>query len=220
VPPNIDEGLMEQIEKTGYELNTPFLLNDGNSVRTFSDLVIYFKRLFHIRNDNSLKSLILRENEARGWNNRIEFKIEDTDFPNNIEFFTDIDKLIQAYNIIIELSLEYNRNQGEKIHIKLSLTEKDNVIEFSILHKKSLYGKTIKNATEDRLGNKYSGLVKFQINGLCNFYVQADFENKESYRIGIWNKPNLWVTEKPKPIKLQSEIGGVEHIFEIVKPKM
>jgi hypothetical protein len=62
-------------------------------------------------------------------------------------------------------------------------------------------------------------LIKYQINGLCNFYVQADFENKESYRIGIWNKPNLWEKEKPKPIKLPYEIGGVEHIFEIVKPK-
>lgn len=219
VPPNIDEGLMEQIEKTGYELDTPFLLNDGNSVRTFSDLVIYFKRLFHIRKDNSLKNLILIENETRGWNNRIKFEIEDPDFPNNIEFFTDVDKLIQAYNIIIELTIEHKKKLDEKDHIKLSLTEKDNAIEFSILHKESVYGKTLKNTTEDRLGNKYSGLIKSQINGLCNFYVQADFENKESYRIGIWNKPNLWVTEKPKPIKLPGEIGGVEHIFEIVKPK-
>lgn len=220
VPPNIDEGLMEQIEKTGYELRTPLVLKNGNSIRTFSDLVICFKRLFHIRNDNSLKSLILRENEARGWNNRIKFQIDDTDFPNNIEFFTDVDKLIKAYNIIIELTLEQKRNTSEKVYIKLSLTEKDNTIEFSILHKKSVYGKTIKNTTEDRLGTKYFGLVKYQINGLCNFYVQADFENKESYRIGIWNKPNLWVTEKPKPIKLPNEIGGVEHIFEIVKPKL
>lgn len=220
VPPNIDEGLMEKIEKTGYELTTPLLLTDGNYVRTFSDLVIYFKRLFHIRKDNSLKSLILIENEVRGWNNRIDFTIEDADFPNNIEFFTHVHKLIEAYNIIIELILEQKIKQEEKVQVTLSLTEKCNSIEFSILHKKSVYGKTIKNTTEDRLGNKYLGLIKFQINGLCNLYVQADFENKESFRIGIWDKPNLWVTENPKPIKLSNKIGGVEHIFEIVKPKM
>jgi hypothetical protein len=220
VPPNIDEGLMEQIEKTGYELTSPFLLKDGNYASTFSDLVIYFKRLFHIRKDNSLKSLILRENESKGWNNRIEFTLDDEDFPNNIEIFTDVQKLIEAYNIIIKLTLEQKINQDEKVHVKLSLTEKGNSIEFSILHKKSVYGKTIKNSTEGRLGDKYSGLIKFQINGICNFYVQADFENKESFRIGIWNKPNLWVTENPKPIKLPYKVGGVEHIFEIVKPKL
>ena len=220
VPPNIDEGLMEQIEKTGYELTTPFLLKDGNYASTFSDLVIYFKRLFHIRKDNSLKSLILRENESKGWNNRIEFTLDDEDFPINIEFFTDVKKLIEAYNIIIKLTLEQKINKDEKVHVKLSLTEKGNSIEFSILHMKSVYGKTIKNSTEGRLGDKYSGLIKFQINGICNFYVQADFENKESFRIGIWNKPNLWVTENPKPIKLPCKVGGVEHIFEIVKPKL
>jgi hypothetical protein len=112
------------------------LLYDAvSSVRTFSDLVIYFKRLFHIRKDNSLKNLILTENETRGWNSRIKFEIEDSDFPNNIEFFTDVDRLIQAYNIIIELTIEHKKMPDEKDHVKLSLSEKDNRIEFSILHK-------------------------------------------------------------------------------------
>lgn len=216
VPPNIDEGLMEEIEETGFEFNVPFLLKNGTSIRTMSDLVIYFKRLFHVRSDNSLKAIITNENKVRGWDKKVDFRIEDSNFPNNIEFFTDVDKLLQAYGRIIELILEQTGTQETKPEVRLSLIENDNSVELSILHERSVYGKTIRNTTE-RLGTKYKGLIAKQINGLCNFYVQADFECKESYRIGIWDQPDLWSKNKPIAIKLGNAIGGVEHVFEIVK---
>lgn len=219
VPPNIDEGLMEQIEKTGFEFNVPFLLRNGKSIRNMSDLVIYFKRLFHVRSDNSLKKIITDENKAKGWDKKVDFKIEDSNFPNNVEFFTDVDKLLQAYDRIIELILEQTGTQEIKPEVRLSLIEKDNSVEFSVLHERSVYGKTIRNTIE-RPGTKYKGLIAKQINGLCNFYVQADFECKESYRIGIWDQPELWISQKPQAVRLIEPIGGVEHIFEIVKPKM
>jgi hypothetical protein len=219
VPPNIDEGLMEQIEKTGFEFNYPFHLRNGNLMRSMSDLVLYFKRLFHLRSDNSLKNIIKNTNEVKGWDQKIDFRIDDSNFPNNVEIFTDVDALLQAYGRIIQLILEQTSIQKIKPIVRLSLTEKDNSIEFSILHRHSAYGKTIKNTTE-RLGTKYKGLIAHQINGLCNFYVQADFEGKESYRIGIWDQPDLWISKKPQALRLTNSIGGVEHIFEIVKPKL
>lgn len=184
-----------------------------------SDLVIYFKRLFHVRSDNSLKKIITDENKAKGWDKKVNFKIEDSNFPNNVEFFTDVDKLLQAYDRIIELILERTGTQEIKPEVRLSLFEKDNSVEFSILHECSVYGKTIKN-TSERLGTKYKGLIAKQINGLCNFYVQADFECKKSYRIGIWDQPDLWIRQKPQEKELTKSIGGVEHIFEIKKPTM
>jgi hypothetical protein len=219
VPPNIDEGLMEQIENTGFEFNAPFVLRNGNLIRSMSDLVLYFKRLFHIRSDNSLNNIIKNTNKAKGWDQKIDFRIDDSKFPNNVEIFTDVDSLLQAYGRIIELILEQAAIQEIKPVVRLSLTEKDNSVEFSILHQQSVYGKTIKNTTE-RLGNKYKGLIANQINGLCNFYVQADFECKESYRIGIWNQPDLWIKKTPQAIRLTESIGGVEHLFQILKPKM
>lgn len=212
IPPNIDEGLMEELERTGYELNQPILLQN-NAISTFSDLVLHFKHLFHIRSDNSLKSIIKTNNKVK-YENKIDFQIDD-DFPNNIEFFTDVDTLVQAYNKIIALIIEQDKYSKPKV--RLSLVEKEKTIELSILHCDSKYGKTINN-TKDRLGNIYRNLIKYQINGLCNFYVQADFESGESYKIGIWDKPDLWKKNKPIPKKLSEPVGGVKHIFEIVKP--
>lgn len=215
VPPNINEGLMNQIQKTGYEFSNPFNSKEGENILNFSDFVIYFKKLYHIRKGNTFKSIIEKENQK--YSSKINFILSDHTFPTNIEFFSDIERLIQAYNIIIELILEFKINENHKEQVKLSLIEKEQTIEFSIIHLGSIYGKTLTN-TIDRLGTKYFDLIKYQINGLCNFYLQADFENNETYRIGIWNKPNLWVLDKPKPQKIKN-IGGVEHVFEIVKPK-
>lgn len=216
IPPNLDGGLRRQIRNSGFELSPNITMRNGVLIQKFSDLVIYFKHLFHIRSDNSLRNIIIKENESKSWNVNIDFEIIDTDFPINIEFFTDVDKLVQSYNRIIELIIEQSKNQDSKAIVKLSLTEKNESIEFSMLHRNVIYGKSITNTT-DRIGNTYRNLIKNQINGLCNFYVQADFEKDGPYRIGIWDKPNLWATEKPVPIKLDNIIGGVEHIFEIVK---
>jgi hypothetical protein len=192
IPPNLDGGLRRQIRNSGFELSPNIALRNGDLIQKFSDLVLYFKHLFHIRSDNSLRNIIIKENESKGWNANIDFEINNTDFPSNIEFFTDVDKLVQSYNRIIELIIEQREIRDLKAIVKLSLTEKNGSIELSMLHRNSLYGK---------------------------FYVQADFEKDGSYRIGIWDKPNLWLTETPVPVKLDNIIGGVEHIFEIVKHK-
>jgi len=217
VPPNVDKGLMMNLKKRGYQLSKPFITENGNGIYSFSHLVLHFKCLFHIRSDNSLKNIIRNYNRARGWEAQIDFEISDSTFPNNIEIFTNVDKLLQAYKGIIELVLEQSNGQMVKPVVRLSLKVKGDSVEFSIFHVGSVYGKTIEDTTR-RLGNKYRGLIKNQINGLCKFYLQADFEAGGSYRVGIWDQPDLWKKIKPIPAtRLDKPIGGVEHIFEIVK---
>lgn len=218
IPPSLDGGLRGQIKNTGFEFSEDIILRNGLIIQKFSDLVLYFKHLFHIRSDNTFKNIIIKENESRNWNSKIDFEIIDNDFPVNIEFFTDVDKLVQAYNRIIELVIKQSKCVDLKARIKLSLREFNDSIEFSILHKDSIYGKSLKN-TMERLGDNYTNLIKNQINGLCNFYVKADFETDGTFKIGIWDGPDLWVTRKPVAIKYDNPIGGVEHIFEIVKHK-
>lgn len=220
VPPNVDKGLMGYLNRRGYLLSNPFIAENGSGIHNFSNLVLYFKCLFHVRSDNSLKNIIRNYNRARSWEAQIDFEIADSTFPNNVEIFTYVDKLLQAYKGIIELILEQSNGQKVKPVVRLSLKVTGNSVEFSIFHVGSVYGKTIEDTT-GRLGNKYYGLIKNQINGLCKFYVQADFEAGGSYRVGVWNQPDLWSNIKPIPaITLENAIGGVEHIFEIVKPNM
>lgn len=218
IPPNLDRGLGRKKKNTGYEINPNLSLDTGEIIQKFSDLVLYFKHLFHIRSSNPLKKIITSENIANKWDEVIEFQMEENSFPYNIEFFTDVDKLIQAYNKIIELIIEQENRKETKPKVKLTLTEKDGSLELAILHKGSVYGKSIINTTE-RLGTTYENLIKKQINGVCNFYIRADFENDGAYSIGIWNKQDLWKTKYPIAKRLEHEIGGVEHIFEFVKPQ-
>ncbi len=214
VPPNIDEGLMNRIENTGYELGKPVLLRNGDLISGFNDLVIHFKKQFHIRRDNSLRNIIIRENETKKWDNQIDFDITPEGFPDRVEFFTNVDKLVNAYNGVIKLILE--QNETNKPEVKLTLIEGPSGITFSILHKNSLFGKSVRNLT-DRPGQTYANLIRLHLNGLCNFYVNADFENDGSYLIELWARPGLWIKERPNATKLTIPVGGVEHIFEFIK---
>ena len=55
----MDGGLRKTIRNTGFEINPNVKLRNGEVIQKFSDLVIYFKRLFHVRSDNSLKTIII-----------------------------------------------------------------------------------------------------------------------------------------------------------------
>jgi hypothetical protein len=158
----------------------------GTTIGSFSQLVIHFKSLFHIRADNSLKRMIQTINTNKNWDNQFEFTM--TDFRENIEFFTDVDKLLQAYQTIIsiiqEVSLKYDLGVPK---IKLALREEGNSIIFAIHHINSVYKKTIKNTIE-RIGQSHTQLINRIINGLCNLYIQADFGGNEFARINLWDQ--------------------------------
>lgn len=210
-PPNPSEGLIEQNEKTGFEINRFISVITGKPVQNFRELVIHFKNLFHIRRDNSLKDLIEYKNLERKWNQKIEFIIEENEFPKNIEFFTDVDKLMQSYTKIIELIIEQNKNSqaSEKPRVKILFAEKENSLELSIHHLNSVYGKTIENSIE-RTGQAYTNLIRNQINGLCNFYVRADFGQEKYAKINIWNGED-------RESQMIDSFNGVEYLFEFPK---
>ena len=80
-------------------------------IRTFSELVIHFKNLFHLKGDNSLFQLIKTINDKNKWNEKIDFNIVREDFNplefrENIELFTDIDSLKKGYIEIIKQAIE------------------------------------------------------------------------------------------------------------------
>lgn len=185
-------------------------------IRNFSDLVIYFKHLFHIRYDNSLHHILLFQNIQKRWDDKIKFIINESLFPKNIEFFTDVGKLIDVYNRIIELIIEVSKKQ-EKPLVELKLREFENSIELSIYHKNSKYQKTLQNTIE-RPGDTYTKLIENQINGLCNFYVKADFGDGNCAKVNIWDKE--FAKDGPRKRRVVDEcknFEGVEHILEFKK---
>lgn len=211
IPPNIDGGLAQEKENNGYELENSITTIYTDRITNFRELVLHFKHLFHIRFDNSLLKIINNENEKKEWGKEIDFNIDE--FPENIEFFTDVNKLIQAYRVLIGLILEVSKENKRKPQVKLSLKEgegKDKgTIIFSIHHLNSNYGKTINNSI-DREGKTFTDLIDKQLNGLCDFYIKADFGQNNYAEINIWDKENKKETKINK-------FTGVEYILKILQ---
>jgi hypothetical protein len=200
VPPNLDKILKKKLNNLGFRFNEINRLG----INSFLNLVLYFKRLFHIREDNSLKSIIQEINFEKEFNNKIEFEINDTSLRPNIEFFTDVDKLKQVYNSIILLILEVvEAKKSNKPKIRLSLIEYEKSIVFSIHHQNTVFSKTAQNLV-NRIGQKHINLINNQINGLCDLYIKGDFGNGEYAEINLWDG-------KERQIKKSEVIKGVEH---------
>jgi len=182
--PNPGLNLRRIMRYDGFEFAAILSKNTNKRIVSFSDLVIHFKHLFHIRNDNSLRQIIERKNTTENYTENIEFKIN---LPENIEFFSDVDKIIQAYEKIIEMILEFvNYNNKEKPIIHLSLYEENKEIIFSIHHTNSIFGKTISNCI-NRVGEKEINLISNQINGICKMNLKADFGEGNFAEINLWN---------------------------------
>ncbi len=199
-------------KKNGYRLQKPIKSYlTGERIDTFSKLVIYFKSLFHIRHDNSLRNILSYQNKEHGING-INISFSEENFNDNIELLTDVDKLVQAYKKILRICKEASKNN--EINIELSFYEANDKILFVIYDKGHHYGKPFKAATE-RIGEMQTDLIKKQINGLCNLYIEADFNERTSARIDLW-------TEKSSPLgsktKISSscinKVNGVKYILE------
>ena len=122
-----------------------------------------------------------------------------------------MDKLLQSYNEIIELIIDFKKE--EKPIVFLSLSENGNSIYFSIKCINCVYGKSLSSAKIRLIGTKYVALIR-KLNGLCNIYLQADFGQKVFSRLTIWN--DQWNIQKERleyPCD-ESFQGGVEHILE------
>lgn len=189
----------------------PIVLKSGLRLNTFSEVVHHFKKQIHFRVDNTLKSHIEIVNHE--FNDKATFDLHDVQ--TNFQFLTYVEKVKQAYRKIIEMSIEHQKiiNENSKPEFKISLYENknksNNSIIFSILHKNSIFGKTVYQL-EERNGKSFSSLIKEQINGTCNLKIKADFNENDFYEIMIW--------PKCKKKKLKDKVNGVQ--FDLIFNKI
>ncbi|NRS87786.1 hypothetical protein HNQ02_000693 [Flavobacterium sp. 7E] len=192
-----------QIEK--YRFNTIELKN-GNSIANFSDLVIYFKNLFHFKNGNTLKTKLEETIFMKFQGDKFNIKF-DNEFSELIELFTYSESLIQAFVKII--NQKYHKDNFSILDVKLYFNyDYDGLKEFKIVIINSKeFGK---HFTDFRLGDDFTDLINRQINGLCDFYIKAYFEDQKS--IGL---VNIWNGKPLKFIPTNEEIEGVEFILKM-----
>jgi hypothetical protein len=208
IPPNPDIGLAEQLENVGFKFEKAANIKKYRPVQSFSDLVLHFKRMFHIREDNSLLEIIKFHNEK--WNNQIDFQIDETYFQKNIEIFTDVDKVLQAYDDIIRLIILFNENP--KPRVRLRLKESQVATSLSIHHLDRTYAKSLEACKNRLIGLNYSYIIK-NLNGICNIYLTADFGSNQFATFAIWDEK--WNIQKERDvIEALDTFIGVEHILE------
>lgn len=163
-------------------------LKSGEFLNNFNDVVLHFKKQIEFRLNNSLFDIIKRLN--REYAELVNFNIEEV--RNNIIFYSDVEKVKQAYTKIVDMCIENSKISNNKPEIILKLKEEQNekketLIIFSIYHKNSVFGKTAQAAIE-RYGEKTTSIIEKQINGLCEWKLTADFGNKEYAKLSIWPK--------------------------------
>lgn len=211
--PSPGKNIAKKQKDNGYKLSQTLISNiNGTRIISFKDLVIYFKSLFHIRRDNSLKKIIEYQNKKI---EGINVKFADGQFNDGIELLTDVDKLIQAYKAIIKICQEANKE--EILDIELAFFETNEYVYFTIRDVCHSYAKTLKSTCE-RIGESQSNLIKNQINGLCNLYIEADFGNNEYAKVGLWTKDSAPLGESPNitPEYLE-KAEGVKYILEFYR---
>lgn len=190
--PNPGPNIVRKQNCSGFSLTAAFLSETtGVRIKSFSQLVIFFKSQFHIRSDNSLKSILSHVNQR--WNaTDVIFSFSKERFNDNLELLTDVDKLIQSYIKIISLCIECKSEKGP-ICVELSFYDEQDGGHtfFEIHHQNSRYKKTLKN-TMERIGEYQARLVVKQINGLCDLYVEATFSDGISARINLWDDDKIF----------------------------
>lgn len=210
IVPNPGKNIQHIFQNPGYRLERPFLSHTtGMRITNFTDLVIHFKSQFHIRRDNSLRTIFCYINDqTENWKDKVDISFGEP-FNNGVELFTDVDKLIQAYKRIVNICIDCHENKQEKTKIILNFYDNkdDNATYLSIHHINTLYGKSSKNALE-RIGADTSVLIEKLINGLCDLYIEAIFSDDRCGRI------NLWDAEKDLKFEDIPTITGVKYILK------
>jgi hypothetical protein len=96
----------------------------------------------------------------------------------------------------------------------LKLFEKDNSIYFSIHDLNAVYGKSLISAKNRLIGQKYEAIIK-KLNGVCNFYLQANFGQEVFSKLTIWDsESNVEVGRMEQKVDTNFK-SGVEHILEL-----
>jgi hypothetical protein len=121
IPPNSSNNLLREKKVKSFKIEPQIKSPITEKViQTFTQLVLHFKNLFHLKSGpQSLKEIIQRINIEKGWYNQVDFEIDNHEFSDNLEHFVDVEKLIQAYDIIIKLVIEQHKAKGKpKVKLK------------------------------------------------------------------------------------------------------
>jgi hypothetical protein len=139
----------------------------------------------------------------------VRISFVENKFNDNVELFTDIDKLIQAYQKIVEICIENRNDKNDPIQVELSFFDdaESKSTFFCIHHLNTVYKKTSKNSTE-RIGTSHSNLISKQINGLCDLFIEAKFGDGACGKLNIWDEDAEF---KFQPLK--GDIQGVNYIL-------
>src|SRR5690554_3013384 len=119
--PNPGENLINKYKYDPFKFKAFTSALTGQRIRNFSELTIFFKYLFHIRSDNSLKSMLENINQKKGWGDKAIFTFHEKDFVDNMEVFTHVDQILNAYKKLISLIIDYaDKKNLEKPKIQFS----------------------------------------------------------------------------------------------------
>ena len=170
----------------------PIDLNNGDTINNFSELVLHFKKQIQFRESNSLKDSI----EEINFEYRDKASFNTDDIRTNIEFFTDTEKVKQAYKHIINLVLYYfkeTKKEGQpQFQISLKEVPKEKKIIFSILNTNSIFGKSLETTLSKRgVGRDLTNLIEKLINGVCDLSIRADFGNTDYAEVAMWPKRTI-----------------------------
>lgn len=207
IVPNPEDSLSEALGNEGYPLKKPFTSKlTKKPIRKLSELVLYFKSLWHIKEDNSLQEIL----EIRNADDKYEewANIQFINFSQTLNLFTDVDKLVQAYSKIINL-IKANSNPNHQ-EIEISYYEDGTKKILSIHQLNTFWKKSISDTIERPFGNSMLPLIEKQINGLCDLHVHAKFEDNQNYKVNLWDGKE----RKAEPIPM---FDGVEYLLILKK---
>jgi hypothetical protein len=197
-------------------------LNSKNPSMSFHDLVLYFKNEIHIKKTNSLTKIIDNIYHHPSYSYAKLLVIENK-IPNDLDFYTDVEKVKNAIKLIFELILEiYDKNENSSMSNKIQFNSiiigKQIIIK--IKHVNSLFGN---NKDTLRIGKSLDNLIK-ELNGVCDLEIEADFSDSNSYKWPLWttfgsylknkvlyNKDDLRINIGKMLIPLEERVGGVQY---------
>jgi hypothetical protein len=143
-PPNINQELAGDKEIDLFpiipQITSPI---SYEAIQNFTQLVLHFKNLFHLKSGvQSLKAILDRFNKLKKWREKIDFDKTEIQFSDNLEHFTDVDRLTQAYNKLLDLIVKQHITV-DKPKVKLRYYEENQKIYLSIHHLNGKYNKTL-----------------------------------------------------------------------------
>lgn len=150
-----------------------FSFEQEGQIESFSDLITTFKDQIHIRAQNSIKKLFQNLNRS------YKFAINYDAIDEGLDFYTDVEKLLQMFRICFNWIRD---SKEEKKQVIITAGADKTKIYIEITHLNSSYGQSRETL---RYGNSSINLMKLA-NGICNLFIMAYFSEGIYERWPIW----------------------------------